>query len=676
MLIGKRIYGRYKIVEMIGGGGMANVYLAKDMILEREVAIKILRMDFNNDEEFIKRFNREAQSATSLAHPNIVSIYDVGEENDIYFIVMEYVKGYTLKQYIQQHHHIPIEKSMSIMEQITSAIEHAHQHGIIHRDIKPQNILIDENGHVKITDFGIATALSATTITQTNAVLGSVHYLSPEQARGGMANKKSDIYSLGIVMFELLTGRLPFSGESAVSIALKHLQSSTPSLKRWNPNIPQSVENIVLKATAKDPFNRYDSVRQMKEDIATALQPNRTGEKPYVIPNDIDATKAMPIITDTTISGQEETIILNGHTQVFAEKEKAPVKEKEVKTKAVKGTKKKKQKKSKQKKPKRKRTKIWAGIIVLLVILGVAAAMLLPDFLASSDVEVPDVQGKELNEAQNELITNGFLIGEIIEVTDEDIEENNVVRTNPKAGKMVANGSEIDLYVSTGKKKVEVENFVERTYSDPVKNAIISQGFQEPKLEYEYNEDLPEGTIIRQSPDAGEQVAPSETEFVLTISQGPDKIRLKDLEGYNKKSLDDYENETGLNIVTKEVYTDSDEDKGLVISQSPAAYTMVSKGTTVTVQISLGQKELPPKTVNLEVDIPYEPEVEGQPQVIEIMIEDEYHEIIVPADTFSITENTKRTITLTIAPNQKASYQIIRDNKVIDSQKVPYPTDD
>ena len=301
MMIGKRISGRYKILDMVGGGGMANVYLAHDMILDRDVAVKILRLDFANDEEFIRRFQREAQSATSLAHPNIVSIYDVGEEDDsIYYIVMEYVEGQTLKQYIQQAFTYSCFKdALNIMKQLTSAISHAHQNHIIHRDIKPQNILMDQNGNVKITDFGIAMALSATSITQTNSVLGSVHYLSPEQARGGMANNKSDIYSLGIVMFELLTGRLPFSGESAVSIALKHFQSETPSVRRWNPTIPQSVENIVLKATAKDPFHRYDSVEEMEDDIRTALRSEADIDEPkFIIPVDNDATKAIPIITN------------------------------------------------------------------------------------------------------------------------------------------------------------------------------------------------------------------------------------------------------------------------------------------------------------------------------------------------------------------------------------------
>src|SRR5690606_9401145 len=221
MLIGRRINDRYKIIEKIGGGGMADVYLARDVILERCVAVKILRLDFSNNEEFIRRFHREAQSATSLVHPNIVSIYDVGEEDDnIYYIVMEYVNGETLKQYIQNHSPIPVNKAIDIMQQLVSAIKHAHQNNIIHRDIKPQNILIDKKGTVKVTDFGIATALTSTTITQTNSLIGSVHYISPEQARGATATKKSDIYSLGIVLFEMLTGRLPFSGESPVSIAL------------------------------------------------------------------------------------------------------------------------------------------------------------------------------------------------------------------------------------------------------------------------------------------------------------------------------------------------------------------------------------------------------------------------------------------------------------------------
>src|SRR5690625_4386256 len=233
MLDGRLLNERYQIIRTIGGGGMANVYLAKDLILNRDVAIKVLRLEFSNDEEFIARFDREAQSATSLSHPNIVNIYDVGEEDHILYMVMEYVDGLTLKEYIQKYGPIEVHEALNIMKQVTSAIAHAHANDLVHRDIKPQNILIDTYGNVKVTDFGIAVALSATSLTKTNAILGSVHYLSPEQARGGMATKKSDIYSLGIVLFELLTGRLPFSGQTPVSIALKHCHSEIPSVNRF-----------------------------------------------------------------------------------------------------------------------------------------------------------------------------------------------------------------------------------------------------------------------------------------------------------------------------------------------------------------------------------------------------------------------------------------------------------
>ena len=346
----------------------------------------MLRLDFANDEEFIRRFHREAQSATSLAHPNIVSIYDVGEENDLYYIVMEYVEGQTLKQYIQQNSSLQVEKTIEIMKQLTSAISHAHQNHIIHRDIKPHNILVDRFGNVKITDFGIAMALSATSITQTNSVLGSVHYLSPEQARGGMANRKSDIYSLGIVMFELLTGRLPFSGESAVSIALKHLQSETPSVRRWNPNIPQSVENIVLKATAKDSFHRYNSVEEMEEDLRTALDSERINEAKFVIPIDDEATKAIPVITnDRPLQNLDETLV---HSQNKGNEN---------------GT-----KKGNNQKKRKKWPIILISTFIILSLLGLFTITVLPDLLSPKDVEIPRCQWDGIDEAISKLESDGL----------------------------------------------------------------------------------------------------------------------------------------------------------------------------------------------------------------------------------------------------------------------------
>lgn len=420
MLIGKRLNDRYKLLQLIGGGGMANVYLARDIILDRDVAVKVLRLDFVNDELFIKRFRREAQAATSLNHENIVTIYDVGEDDGIYYMVMEYVRGCTLKQYIQQHAPLPVQEALRMMDQLTGAIAHAHQNGVIHRDIKPQNILVSEDGTLKITDFGIAVALSSTTITQTNSVLGSVHYLSPEQAKGGMATEKSDIYSLGIVMFELLTGQLPFLGESAVAIVLKHLQTETPSVRRWNPNIPQSVENIVLKATAKNPLHRYNSALDMRQHIRTALSPERINEAKFTLPieDDDEETKVVPIIKSPPPS--------------LEKRENVPA-------------------------PKEKRSKkwiaLWALFLLLFIGVGASAVTWLPDLFFPKDVTVPDVTNKHYDDAIAELTSLGLKIEETIEQEHDDITEGFVIRTNPQAGKVVKAGTAVTIYKSIGKKK-------------------------------------------------------------------------------------------------------------------------------------------------------------------------------------------------------------------------------
>lgn len=655
MLIGKRISGRYKILEMIGGGGMANVYLAHDMILDRDVAVKILRLDFSNDEEFIRRFRREAQSATSLAHPNIVNIYDVGEEDSIYYIVMEYVDGQTLKQYIQQNSPVPVDKALDILQQLTSAISHAHQNHIIHRDIKPHNILIDAHGNVKITDFGIAMALSATSITQTNSVLGSVHYLSPEQARGGMANKKSDIYSLGIVMFELLTGRLPFSGESAVSIALKHLQSETPSIRRWNPLIPQSVENIVLKATAKDPFHRYNNAEEMEEDLRTALDPSRMDEKKFEIPEDNDATKAIPIITnDRPYVNLDETIVHG----------KEPYNSQPNNTEG---------KTEKKKKKKRKKWPvILASIFVVLIIL-ISAVMILPDLLSPKEVRIPDVAGMELEDAVKELEGMGLVIGETTEVPDDEIEEGLIVRTNPKAGKLVKEGAKVDLFQSTGKEKFEIGDYVGRNYEDVYE--LLKDEFKDIIKNEVNDEDAPAGEIIEQSFKPGEMVDPEKTELEFTVSLGPVIVNLKDLTGYNEKGLQEYASSVGLVIdSTKEEYHDTIAE-GLVISQDPKAGTDLKKGDRVSVVISKGKKVIPPKDVVEEISIPYEPAEEGQPLTVQIFIEDMIHSSTDPYQTFDITAPTTRRITLKVAPDRKAGYKVMVDNHVIIDETVPYPAD-
>lgn len=663
MIKGKRLSGRYKIIEMIGGGGMANVYLAHDMILDRDVAVKVLRMDFAEDEEFIRRFHREAQSATSLAHPNIVNIYDVGEEDTIYYIVMEYVDGQTLKQYIQQNSPIPIDDALEILKQLTSAISHAHQNHIIHRDIKPHNILIDRHGNVKITDFGIAMALSATSITQTNSVLGSVHYLSPEQARGGMANRKSDIYSLGIVMFELLTGRLPFSGESAVSIALKHLQSETPSLKRWNPSIPQSVENIVLKATAKDPFHRYDSVEEMEEDIRTALEPERLHEKKFIVPIDDDATKAIPVITDDgSFQSMDETLVHakdpKGDTQPAAK----PLPEKNKKEK-------------KKKKKKKKWPIILVSVFMFLIVTAILAITVFPDLLEPKDVQVPDVSGKEVEDAVAELIAAGFTVRDTKPISDPDVEEGLVVKTDPKAGRTVKEGTAIDIYESSGKEKFELADYQGRQFDDVVR-LLESKNFKSIEKNEETNDSEPAGTILDQNLSDGDLVVPEDTELIFTVSKGPAPIALKDLRGYNEKGLQEYEESSGLKVDYGEEEYHEEVPEGLVIKQDPAPGTNLTRGQKVTVVLSKGKKELLPKTENIEISVPYEPASEGEPNEVQIIIKDMNNTGSEPMHTELIYEDVVIPIDLTIAPGQNASYKVLRDGQVFEEKEIPYPDEE
>ncbi|MEE6728733.1 Stk1 family PASTA domain-containing Ser/Thr kinase [Pediococcus pentosaceus] len=274
--------GRYKIIRPLGEGGMANVYLAHDLILDRDVAVKLVRFDMQDDVSAIKRFQREALSTTELVHPNIVGVYDIGEEHGMNYLIMEYVEGQNLKQYIRDQFPIPLGQVVSLMSQILNGVQTAHYHGIIHRDLKPQNILIDKHGKAKITDFGIAIANQQSSFTRTNTVIGSVQYLSPEQVRGHIATQQSDIYSLGIILFEMLTGKVPFEGESAVSIAVKHYQDQLPLVKDFNTKIPQSLENVVLKATAKNPIDRYKNVAEMAADLKTVLQPERANESKFV----------------------------------------------------------------------------------------------------------------------------------------------------------------------------------------------------------------------------------------------------------------------------------------------------------------------------------------------------------------------------------------------------------
>ena len=432
---GQMINERYQIIRLIGEGGMANVYLAHDIILDRMVAVKILRGDLADDEKFVRRFQREAIAASSLTHPNIVGMYDVGEDNGDYFIVMEYINGKTLKSLIKKRGALTLPEVMDIMMQLLDGIKCAHDSYIIHRDIKPQNVLILDDGTVKITDFGIATALNNNELTQTNSVMGSVHYLPPEQANGGSTTVKSDIYSLGILMYELLTGKLPFKGENAVEIAIKQMREEIPSVCLINPEIPQSIENVILKACAKNPKNRYDSVAEMQEDLKTALDPERRNEPRYVYKfdeRDLDDTKEF--VGET----REEKI-----AKIMKSDDDMSNDMKEEKQKGLNVT-------------------LFLLVVVfgLIALFIIGAIVIYPKLSEVPDVKIPDVSGKTRDEAVSELTKLGLKIydNDVTE-SSNDIEEGLVIGTKPSVSNTIKKGNSVTLIISSGESGYLIKDY-------------------------------------------------------------------------------------------------------------------------------------------------------------------------------------------------------------------------
>lgn len=652
MLDGHLLSERYRIKQRIGGGGMANVYLARDIILDRDVAIKVLRPEFASDPEFIERFDREAQAATSLSHPNIVNIYDVGDEDDILYIVMEYVDGMTLKEYILEHGPLDVATALDIMEQLTSAIHHAHMNGLVHRDIKPQNILIDRRGKIKVTDFGIAVALSATALTQTNSILGSVHYLSPEQARGGKATKKSDIYSLGIVFYELLTGKVPFSGHSPVSIALKHLQDETPSVREFNSDIPQSVENIILKATAKDPFHRYQSAAEMEEAIKRALDPDVLNEPKFTPPVEPgEETKAIPIITDLPEQFPEED---HEETTMIHQPKKTPEPEK----------------KEKPKKKRRRKILLVVSIVIFVLIGSILAAFLLS---SPKDVVIPDLVGYEYEEAKEILEELNLTVNKELIHSDE-VEEGHVVKTDPGAGRTVKEKSTVDVYVSEGKEKVAFPDFVGQNISQVER--LLADEYKEVRY-YEVVSDKPIGEIVNQiQPAPGTEVIPSETVVIFEVSGGPKKIALGNLIGLTVEQAKDYAERNKLKLEVSQDYSDTIE-KGKISKQDPAPNTEVTEGSTIKVTESLGKKELPPRQQEVTFTVPFRPEPDADGNVpteqrVQIYVGDMNNNISEVFREDVIRGDTEYTLTLVIKEGMTAEYRVVRDGKELMHQKVPY----
>lgn len=575
--IGRKLNGRYHIIGNIGSGGMANVFLAHDLILDRDVAVKVLRFDFQNDQAAIRRFQREALAATELVHPNIVSVYDVGEEDGLQYLVMEYVKGMDLKRYIQTHYPIPYATTVDIMEQILSAVSLAHDHHIIHRDLKPQNVLMDENGVVKITDFGIAIALTETSITQTNTMLGSVHYLSPEQARGSMATNQSDVYAVGIILYEMLTGNVPFDGESAVTIALKHFQEEIPSVKLFDPNIPQSLENVVLHATTKDPVDRYKSAEEMSRDLYTVLASNRLNEPKWEPAGAIGETIILTPIT-------EEMAMPEAFKEMDTPAEDSvPTDDSEAKEQAA------------TLKKKRRKKRWWLFFIIIALISLVSGTLYYFGKASSTsdDVTVPDVANKTEEQARTVLKEAGLkVLTDTKEIQSDSVAEGKIVKTNPETGAIVKKNREIQLYVSSGNKKIKLPSVVGDSYKTAIEK-LGEIGFSESKIKITRTTDetVDADKVISQSPESGVEVDPKTDEITLVVSEGPQDIVLGNYAGYGYENAVAELVSLGMersNISSEEQESDTVE-AGVVISQSPGVGSSVNPKTgTITLIVSKG----------------------------------------------------------------------------------------
>lgn len=629
------ISGRYKLLDTIGEGGMAIVYRAEDLILDRVVAVKVLRSEFSQDDEFILRFRREAESATSLAHPNIVTIYDVGEEDDLYYIVMEYVEGRTLKDYIKDEAPLANKKALEIMKQIASAIRHAHDHHIIHRDIKPHNILITHNGDVKVTDFGIAMAMTSATITHTKSVIGSAHYFSPEQAKGSIANEKSDIYSLGVVLYEMLTGSLPFSGESPVSVALKHLQDKFTPPKQLNRNIPQSVENIIYKAMEKDPLNRYDSVKELQDDLELALEPTLVHEAPYTPRSVVDeSTKVLSPINLQNNDQASDSVEGNG-----------------------------------KKRKKRKRL-LLTTIIFLVLFAGIVSAFTwIPGLFYVEDVAVPDVTDMLYDDAVALLEEHQLQVEREEEFNDE-VEEDRVIRQDPSPDTMVKANSPVTLVVSLGKEEVELENY-EGKMKDSVERLLSSEDFKDIEWIPEESDQV-EGLILSQTPKAGEKVVIEDTIMIFRYSSGPEPIVLENLIGMTKETVDTYAANHELNVNYSEQHSDHME-AGRVISQNPSPFEEISRGETIDIVLSKGKKpQEPPRNgpITFEVSQPIEIEDGREFQVV-IRYQDANTDNGVAVNE-KISESKTYTFPLTVNPNGEASYQVYLDGEEVRTKTYSY----
>ncbi|RNB91209.1 Stk1 family PASTA domain-containing Ser/Thr kinase [Brevibacillus fluminis] len=644
---GQLLGGRYQLERQVGGGGMAIVYKARDVVLHRQVAVKLLRPQFGYDEDFVHRFRREAQSVASLSHPNVVSVYDVGQDGETHYMVMEYIEGPTLKDVINSRGALPVEEAVRIAVQVCDALEHAHQNKIIHRDIKPHNILIGRNNRVKVTDFGIARAVTQATITHTGSVLGSVHYFSPEQARGGITGEKSDIYSLGIVLYEMVTGRVPFSGESPISVALMHLQERLPEPRQINPDIPQSVENIILQALAKNPAFRYKNAAEMLEDLETCLFPERLNEPKLTIPTDDEETRVLPAITPEMLeqSKQERQERMSGASRSG---EKEP-----------------------QKKPKWwVKLSIWIGVLCLFVVLAFAGFNVLLNLIVVPEVPVPLVEGTMVELAKAK-IQEQKLEPVVKEEYNDKAEKGVVFRQDPSPPMKLKEKSTVMLYVSLGKEPGKMPPLTGLNRAS-AEQALKAAGFtvtDSTFVEVE-NDNVRAGDVIDQSPLEGTEVIPSDTTVTVKISKGKQYVRMKDLRTLTVDQARVELQKLGLNMGKrnpKDTFTTKQPD--IVLATYPYEAGMnVPVGETVDLDVSSGK--YPDGAIEGKAPV-FVDVIPGETAKVTITVSDaRANDQAVTTET--ITESKSYDVPVIVSPTKQATIKVMKNDQEYQTFTVQY----
>lgn len=581
MMIGRVLNDRYEVVQFVGQGGMAKVYLGFDKVLNRDVAIKILQEEFNDNEQFLNKFKREAQAAGKLSHPHIVNIYDTGNDHDIYYIVMEYVDGGTLKDYINAKGKLSYRESINYALAIASALGQAHKNNIIHRDVKPQNILLTRAKRLpKVADFGIARAITSSTMTMVDETMGSVHYLSPEQARGGYLDARSDLYSLGILLYEMVTGKLPFDSDSPVAVALMQIQEDIVPLREIDSNAPKGLEVIIQNLTAKSPNDRYQDTLELIEDLKKVRADfnahiNRIGAE------DTSPTEKIPIIRDEEIEQVPKRVPLENNDNFDELREKD----------------KKKKNKDKGKKKGFKNLPLKMKILaIILAVMLVSGGVFAGTRIFAKEVTVPNITNMTQQQAEAELAKVGLKAASPKMKNSVDVEEGKIISQSPKQGIKIKTYQKVEIVVSSGPADVKVPDVVGSQQEEA--ESKITNTELVVKVVSEYRDDVKKGEVFKQEPSAGEEVKQGNT-VTIYVSKGENKVTMESLTGMSLSDAKARIKKLGLSVGEISYETSSRYSKDVVISSSPEQYEEVTVGSSVDLTVSKGK--LQKKSMSIDI---------------------------------------------------------------------------